>query len=110
MTRKSPKKARQRPSRYHCRPPKCVQGPARDLLLWDIKIASGTSRVSVRVNAVSAGGTQDGAITTRLWKSANANGSNATQITGSLATGSTVTNLAVDTPQTSYVDISIAGR
>jgi hypothetical protein len=56
---------------------------------------------SVSVLAVTAGGAQDGRIRTRLWRSANADGSSPTQITASVMTGTLVTNLSTTVAQSS---------
>lgn len=53
------------------------------------------------VIAVSSGGDQDGAMRFRLWRSANADGSGATEITSATQQGATVTNLTTAAQQIS---------
>lgn len=63
--------------------------------------ATGTWTLNFAAIAVTLGGTQDGRILFRLLRSPNADGSGATEITSGALTGSTVTNLAASTQQTS---------
>jgi hypothetical protein len=65
--------------------------------------AAGTWDVAVPVIAVVAGGAQDGRIKFRIYRSANADGSSAVEITNGIQSASAVTNLATATPQTSSV-------
>ncbi len=51
------------------------------------------------VRATTNGGAQDGRLAVRLWRSANANGSGATEITSSRLTTSNYTNLATSADQ-----------
>lgn len=60
---------------------------------------SGTWNFTVSVIAVSAGGAQDGRIRIRAWRSPNADGSGAVEITAGAVQGSIVTNLATATAQ-----------
>lgn len=53
------------------------------------------------VRAVTSGGDQDGAATFRVWRSTDATGAGATEITSALQTGATVTNLATTADQSS---------
>lgn len=61
---------------------------------WSLKLS---------VIAVDRGGSQDGNIRVRVYKSANANGSSPTELTGSTQTGGTVTNLATSAAQSTDV-------
>lgn len=63
--------------------------------------ASGNWTFDCTVIAVSSGGDQDGNIGLRLWRSANADGSSATEITSVRVEGGAVTDLTTSTPQTS---------
>ena len=67
-----------------------------------------TGRVSVIAVSTPGTPTQDARVRMRIWKSVNADGSAATEITSSTATGSTVTNLGGGTKQTSTVTASCA--
>jgi hypothetical protein len=69
--------------------------------------AAGTWSLNADVSAVTAGGDQDGAITWRLWRSANADGSGATQITSAIQTTSTLTNINTSAVHT-YSDVSLS--
>jgi hypothetical protein len=69
---------------------------------------AGTWTFNFPCRASSAGGSQDGNIRVRLWKSSNVtDGSSPTQITSSVQSGSTVTNLATGTTQTSTGTMSL---
>lgn len=63
--------------------------------------AAGNWDFQFPVMAVSSGGDQDGAIRFRLWKSANADGSGATEVTAATQQCSTVTNLTTSAEQIS---------
>lgn len=63
--------------------------------------ASANWNVDVVVRANTNGGAQDGLAHARLFRSANADGSGATEITGAAQAGTTVTNLATSASQTS---------
>lgn len=67
------------------------------------KFAAGAWALHNLVRAVTAGADQDGAVTVRVYRSKNGNGSSATEITSGLLTGSTVTNLATGADQDSLV-------
>lgn len=56
--------------------------------------ASANWSFTFEITAVGAGGTQDGRFRLRLYRSVNANGSSATEITSAVQTTTTVTNLA----------------
>lgn len=56
--------------------------------------------------AVTVGGAQDGNVGIRIWRSANADGSGATQLTAARLEGGAVTNLATSAQQTSTVTFS----
>jgi hypothetical protein len=57
--------------------------------------------------AVTNGGAQDGAARVRVWRSTNANGSGATEITSAATQLSTITNLATGTQQISSGTIAM---
>src|SRR5262245_17944538 len=59
--------------------------------------------ISFCVRANSSGSTHDGRVTARLFRSANADGSSATQITSAIQNGTTVTDLLTSATQTSTV-------
>jgi hypothetical protein len=59
------------------------------------------------LRAVSAAGGQDGRIRVRVWKSANANGSGATEITSGTSPLSSVTDLAVGVDQNSTGGVTL---
>lgn len=65
--------------------------------------ASANWTVYFAARATTVGGAQDGRMLCRLFRSANADGSGATEITGAAQTGSTVTNLATSATQVSSV-------
>lgn len=69
--------------------------------------AAGNWAVSIPVIAVDAGGTQDGAIRVRVWKSANADGSGATELTSGAVQLSTVTDLTTGASQTSSGNVTL---
>lgn len=86
-------------------------GSAEDC--WRISAATtgdfsaGTWYSSLSCIAVSNGGAMDGRAMFRLWRSANADGTSATQITSSILTGSLVTNLATTVAQSSAISVNI---
>ena len=55
--------------------------------------AAGTWTIPIPVIRVTAGTTADGRVRVRLWRSPNADGSAATEVTSGVQTGTTVTNL-----------------
>lgn len=63
--------------------------------------ASGNWNVHFACQANTNGGAQDGNMLCRLFRSANADGSSATEITGAAQSGGAVTNLAAGTTQVS---------
>lgn len=65
--------------------------------------ASGNWTINGVVIAVANGGSQDGTMGFRLFRSVNANGSSATEITGAVQTGATVTDLTAATQQNSSI-------
>jgi Concanavalin A-like lectin/glucanases superfamily len=67
------------------------------------KFAAGPWVFHFPVRAVTAGEDQDGAIMVRVYRSKNADGSSATEITGAALTGSTVTNLSTSADQDSTI-------
>lgn len=69
--------------------------------------AAGDWTVSLPVIAVSAGGTQDGALRVRVWKSQNADGSSPTEITSGAVQLTGVTDLTTGTPQTCSGTLSL---
>lgn len=68
---------------------------------------SGNWTVSVPVIAVTSGGDQDGRIRVRVWRSANANGSSATEMTNGATQLSIVTNLTTGAAQTSSGSVAV---
>jgi hypothetical protein len=66
---------------------------------WSGSFASGDWAFSCPVIAVDAGGTQDGALRVRVWRSNNADGSSATELTSDVVQLSTVTNLTTGAAQ-----------
>lgn len=68
---------------------------------------SGNWTVSIPVIAVTSGGDQDGRMRVRIWRSANANGSSATEMTNGATQLSIVTNLAVGTAQTTSGSVPV---
>ena len=70
----------------------------------------GTWYSAVSVIAVTSGGNQDGRARFRLWRSPNADGTGATEITASagVMVGSLVTNLSTTVAQTSAASAGIA--
>lgn len=68
--------------------------------------ATGVWTITVPVIAVTAASGQDGRVRVRLWKSSNADGSSATEITSGAVTGTTVTDLTTGAEQTSVATTS----
>lgn len=68
----------------------------------------GTWYSAMSVIAVTNGGAQDGNALFRIWRSANADGSGAIELTASRMTGTTVTNLSTTVAQTSSASTRIA--
>jgi hypothetical protein len=62
--------------------------------------------ISVSVKADTSGGTQDGRVRVRVWKSTSISGSGATEITSGAAVGTTVTNLSTTVAQQSVATFS----
>lgn len=87
-------------------------GSAQDC--WRISAATtgdfsaGTWYSSLSVIAVTSGGFQDGRARFRIWRSANADGTSATEVTAGTMIGSLVTNLNVTTAQSSSASTQIA--
>jgi hypothetical protein len=70
--------------------------------------SSGTWYSSLSVIAVTSGGIQDGRARFRLWRSANADGTSATELTQGTMIGTTVTNLSTTVAQSSSASTFIA--
>lgn len=70
--------------------------------------AAGTWAISVPVIAVTAQGGADGRLRARLFTSANADGSSATELTSGAVTLSTVTDLTTGTPQVSSGTVTLS--
>lgn len=70
--------------------------------------STGTWYSSLSVIAVSAGGAQDGRARFRIWRSANADGTTATEVTQGTMVGTTVTNLATTVAQSSSASTLVA--
>lgn len=68
--------------------------------------ASANWSLAFPVIAVSSGGDQDGAIRVRLWRSANADGSGAVEMTAGASQGTGVLNLATSAEQVSTVTVN----
>jgi hypothetical protein len=68
---------------------------------------AGDWNFSFAVRADSLGGTQDGRMNVRVWKSANADGSSATEITAGATALSTVTNLTTSASQNSTGTVTL---
>ena len=69
--------------------------------------SAGTWYSSVSVIAVTSGGFQDGRARFRLWRSGNADGTTATEITAGTMVGSLVTNLSTTVAQSSSASTQI---
>ena len=69
--------------------------------------SAGTWYSSLSVIAVTNGGAMDGNALFRIWRSANADGTSATEITKSRMTGTTVTNLATTVAQSSSASTQV---
>lgn len=67
---------------------------------------AGNWNISNVLRAVTNGGSQDGAWTLRIYRSRNADGTNATEITTGLVSGSVVTNLDTTGDQTSSLTLN----
>lgn len=72
------------------------------------QFSAGTWYSSLTLIAVTAGGSQDGRARFRLWKSANADGTTATELTQGAMVGTTVTNLSTTVAQSSSASTQIA--
>ncbi|HEY6022398.1 MAG TPA: hypothetical protein VIY48_21825 [Candidatus Paceibacterota bacterium] len=68
---------------------------------------AGDWNFSFAVRADSLGGTQDGRMNVRVWRSANADGSSATEITAGATALSTVTNLTTSASQNSTGTVTL---
>ena len=68
----------------------------------------GTWYSSLSVIAVTSGGDQDGRLSCRIWRSANADGTSATEVTQGRMVGSNVTNLATTVAQSSSASTRVA--
>ena len=72
------------------------------------QFSAGTWYSSLSLIAVSAGGAQDGNANFRIWRSANADGTSATELTQGRMVGSTITNLSTTVAQSSSASTQIA--
>ena len=70
--------------------------------------SAGTWYSSLSVIAVTAGGIQDGRARFRIWRSGNAAGTGATEITAGTMVGSLVTNLTTSAAQSSSASTQIS--
>lgn len=70
-------------------------------------MAAGTWTVSIAVEAVVVGGSQDGRIRCRIWRSFSPTGEGATEVTSGAMVGTTVTNLTTAAAQISVATQSI---
>jgi len=71
--------------------------------------SAGTWYSSISVIGVTSGGDQDGRARFRLWKSINADGTGAVEITSAAIVGTTVTNLSTTVAQSSSASSSLPG-
>ena len=69
--------------------------------------SAGTWYSSLSVIAVTSGGVQDGRARFRIWRSANADGTSATEVTAGTMVGSLVTNLTTTVAQSSSASTQI---
>lgn len=69
--------------------------------------SAGTWYSTVSVIAVSSGGFQDGRARFRIWRSANADGTSATEVTAGTMIGTSVTNLTTSVAQSSSASTQI---
>lgn len=69
--------------------------------------SAGTWYSSISAIAVTSGGFQDGRARFRIWRSANADGTSATEITQGTMVGTTVTNLSSSVAQSSSASTQI---
>ena len=70
--------------------------------------SAGTWYSSLSVIAVTSGGDQEGRARIRVWRSVNADGTTATEITKSTMIGTTITNLATTVAQSSSASTQVA--
>jgi hypothetical protein len=75
--------------------------------LYNGTIPAGTWTLNFSVLALTAGGSQDGRIRARIWRSPSPTGAGAVELTSGIQTGTTVTNLTTTTPQTSTVTVAL---
>jgi len=71
--------------------------------------SAGTWYSSLSVIAVTSGGVQDGRARFRLWRSDNADGTGATELTPSVMVGSLVTNVSTTVAQSSSASMELSG-
>lgn len=71
------------------------------------QFSAGTWYSSISVLAVSSGGVQDGRALFRIWRSANADGTSATELTQGAMIGSVVTDLSTTAAQSSSASTQI---
>lgn len=69
--------------------------------------SAGTWYSSLSVIAVTSGGTHDGRANFRIWRSANADGTTATEVTAGRMVGTTVTGLSTTVAQSSSASTQI---
>lgn len=72
------------------------------------QFSTGTWYSSLSVIAVTAGTTHDGRAMFRVWRSANADGTSATEVTSSIMTGSLIANLTTTVAQSSVASFNLA--